>query len=268
MILKPLYLALSVLGTVLPLAQVWPFLRAHGLDLPLFVEQLLSTPVSSFFAMDVIVSSVVLWVFVFFEGRRVGVRHGWAPILASLVVGVSLGLPLFLYLREGALERRNRKNRYPIDRPIVTGGFVFLLTLLASAGGAHAQAAGCTYDSCALRLHSGHLVQGVEARRIKGPGFFSSSIPLFEQASDSVRTHYQSFRDARRTAGTLNLVALAAMTTGLLVLAHQSDDDVGLPFFYGGLALSFAGGFSLRKASNHLSQAVWWYNRDLPRSPP
>jgi len=34
------------------------------------------------------------------EGRRAGVRHLWAPIAANLVVGVSLGLPLFLYLRE------------------------------------------------------------------------------------------------------------------------------------------------------------------------
>jgi len=54
--------------------------------------------------MDVIVSSVVLWVLLFVEGRRAGVRHLWAPIAANLAVGVSLGLPLFLYLRERRLE--------------------------------------------------------------------------------------------------------------------------------------------------------------------
>ena len=102
---KQLYLALCVAGTVLPCWQFLPFLRDHGLDLPLFFQQLFATPVSGFFGMDVIVSSVVLWVFVLREGRRAGVRHLWAPIAANLVVGVSLGLPLFLYLREQRLAR-------------------------------------------------------------------------------------------------------------------------------------------------------------------
>jgi hypothetical protein len=52
--------------------------------------------------MDVIVSSLVLWALVAIEGRRARVPHLWAPIAASLAVGVSLGLPLFLYLRERA----------------------------------------------------------------------------------------------------------------------------------------------------------------------
>jgi uncharacterized protein DUF2834 len=53
----------------------------------------------------VIVSSLVLWVFVYVDGRRYRVKTPWAPILANLAVGVSLGLPLFLYLRETRLER-------------------------------------------------------------------------------------------------------------------------------------------------------------------
>ena len=99
------YLGLCVLGTLLPYSQFIPFVREHGLDLQLFMEQLFVNRVSGFFALDVIVSSLVLWVFVFQEGRRSRVRHLWAPIVANLTVGVSLGLPLFLYLREGRLER-------------------------------------------------------------------------------------------------------------------------------------------------------------------
>jgi Terpene cyclase DEP1 len=97
---RTVYLILCVIGTVLPLSQFIPFLLEHGLDLPLFFQQLFANPVSGFFGMDVIVSSIVLWVLVLVEGRRVGVKHAWAPIVASLLVGVSLGLPLFLYLRE------------------------------------------------------------------------------------------------------------------------------------------------------------------------
>jgi len=102
---KSLYLALCVAGTVLPYSQLLPFLREHGLDLRLFLEQLFANRIAAFFGMDVIVSSVVLWALVFIEGRRAGVRHLWAPVAANLAVGVSLGLPLFLYMRERRLER-------------------------------------------------------------------------------------------------------------------------------------------------------------------
>jgi uncharacterized protein DUF2834 len=102
---KHVYLGLCVAGTILPYSQFIPFVREHGLDLHLFFAQLFANQVSGFFGMDVIVSSVVLWVFVYVDGRRSGVRAPWAPILANLAVGVSLGLPLFLYLREAQLER-------------------------------------------------------------------------------------------------------------------------------------------------------------------
>lgn len=102
---KHLYLGLCVLGTVLPYQQFLPFLQEHGLDPARFLAQLFSTPVSGFFAMDVLVSSVVLWVLVFTEGRRLGLTRLWLPIVANLAVGVSLGLPLFLYQRERRLER-------------------------------------------------------------------------------------------------------------------------------------------------------------------
>jgi Terpene cyclase DEP1 len=101
---KRIYLWLGVIGTVLPYWQFLPFLRENGLDLRLFVVQMFANPVSGFFALDVLVSSLVLWVLVAVEGRRSRTKHLWAPIAANLAVGVSLGLPLFLYLRETALE--------------------------------------------------------------------------------------------------------------------------------------------------------------------
>jgi len=97
---KHVYLALSVVGTLLPVWAFVPFLRTYGLSAGAFLNQLFATPVSSFFGWDVIVSSLVLWCFVLAEGRRLGMSRLWAPIVANLLVGVSLGLPLFLYLRE------------------------------------------------------------------------------------------------------------------------------------------------------------------------
>lgn len=99
---KIFYLLLCVAGTILPLSFLLQFLREHGLNLRLFVEQLFANSISSFFGVDVIVSAICLWLFVFVEGRGARVKNLWAPIVASLLVGVSLGLPLFLYLRESA----------------------------------------------------------------------------------------------------------------------------------------------------------------------
>ena len=103
---KHWYLGLALVGTIVPYSQFIPFMREHGIDLGLFWAQLFANRVSAFFALDVLVSSVVLWVFVLCEGRRNRLKHLWAPILGSLTVGVSLGLPLFLYMRERQLESR------------------------------------------------------------------------------------------------------------------------------------------------------------------
>jgi len=102
-----LYLILAILGFVLPFWQLFPFLAEHGLNLPLLLQQLFANHVSGFFGLDVIVSSVVLWLFVFSEGRRRRMRNLWIYILCNLLVGVSLALPLFLFFRERKLSAVN-----------------------------------------------------------------------------------------------------------------------------------------------------------------
>ena len=106
--MKIFYLLAAILGAVLPLSQLVPFLETHGLDLKLFFTFLFSNSVSGFFGMDVIVSSVVLWVFVFSEGRRLGMRNLWIYIVCNLAVGVSLALPLFLLFRERTLDSKQQ----------------------------------------------------------------------------------------------------------------------------------------------------------------
>ena len=106
--MKILYLLAAILGAILPLSQLVPFLTTHGLDLKLFFTFLFSNGVSGFFGMDVIVSSFVLWIFVFSEGRRLGMRRLWVYIVCNLAVGVSLALPLFLLFRERTLDRKQQ----------------------------------------------------------------------------------------------------------------------------------------------------------------
>ena len=107
--MQTLYLLAAILGAALPLSQLIPFLKTHGLNLTLFFTLLFSNNVSGFFGMDVVVSSLVLWIFVFSEGRRLGMRHLWLYVVCNLVVGVSLALPLFLWFRERTLDLNTQR---------------------------------------------------------------------------------------------------------------------------------------------------------------
>lgn len=103
--LKQTYLLLCVLGTILPYSYFIPFLFENGLDIPLFFSQLFANQISSFFGWDVIVSAIVLILFIIVEGQRQKIERWWIPVAGTCTVGVSLGLPLFLYLREVHREK-------------------------------------------------------------------------------------------------------------------------------------------------------------------
>jgi uncharacterized protein DUF2834 len=102
---KSAYLLLGVAGLVLPYWQFLPWVAEHGWNLRLLLQQLFANRIGGFFGMDVIVSALVLVVFMGAENSRVKLgRRRWLPVLALLTVGVSLALPLYLYLRELSLE--------------------------------------------------------------------------------------------------------------------------------------------------------------------
>jgi uncharacterized protein DUF2834 len=101
---KTIYLALCFVGTALPYWQFVPWLIQHGMNLPLSSRELFANRISAFFGMDVLVSAIVLIVFMRVESTRLDIRRRRLPVLALLTVGVSFGLPLFLYLRESRLE--------------------------------------------------------------------------------------------------------------------------------------------------------------------
>ncbi|HET8925634.1 MAG TPA: DUF2834 domain-containing protein [Candidatus Acidoferrum sp.] len=101
---KNTYLLFCILGVVLPYSQFVPWVLENGLHMEFFIRQLFANRIGGFFGMDVLVSAVALIYFVRREGKKLGVRHVWLPIAGVLTVGVSLGLPLFLYLRELAME--------------------------------------------------------------------------------------------------------------------------------------------------------------------
>lgn len=103
--LRHVYLLFCVIGTVLPYWKFLPWVMEHGLNLALLCQELFATRIGAFFGLDVIVSAVVLFIFMFSEARRTALPLVWLPVVATLLVGVSLGLPLFLFLRQRQLDR-------------------------------------------------------------------------------------------------------------------------------------------------------------------
>jgi len=101
---RTIYLILCIVGIILPYSQFLPWLAANGMNFPLFFRELFANHVSAFFGMDVIVSAITLLIFVRRERSHLPGPARWLPLLAVLLVGVSLALPLFLYLRERSLD--------------------------------------------------------------------------------------------------------------------------------------------------------------------
>jgi len=103
---RQFYLIFCVLGILLPYSQFVPWLLEHGLNFGIFLRELFANRISAFFALDVIVSAIVLICFIQGEGKRLSVRLLWLPTIGTLVVGVSFGLPLFLFLRQAMVDRK------------------------------------------------------------------------------------------------------------------------------------------------------------------
>src|SRR5262249_49423530 len=99
------YLICCVVGLLLPYSQFTPWLLEHGFNVTLFFSELFANRISAFFTMDVIVSAIVLIWFIQTEGKRLRVRLLWFATIGTLVIGVSFGFPLFLFLRQVTLDR-------------------------------------------------------------------------------------------------------------------------------------------------------------------
>ena len=103
---KAVYLILAVIGLLVPYTFLFQFLRENGFDLSLLVQQLFANHISTFFAVDLVISILVFWTYMFAEVNRLQMKNSWLYFLASVVVGLSFALPLFLYFRERQLETK------------------------------------------------------------------------------------------------------------------------------------------------------------------
>ena len=105
---KNIYLILSLLGLLVPYWFFFQFFKANGFNIGLLIQQALANPVSIAFTVDLVLSIIVFWIYMFSEAIKLQMKNAWLYLLVSLTIGLSFALPLFLYFRERQLENKWR----------------------------------------------------------------------------------------------------------------------------------------------------------------
>lgn len=101
---KSVYPVFALVGTVVPWYFFQSFFAHSGVDIPLFAVSLFANGAAGGFAADVLISILVFLYWVWRDGREKQVAHRWLVVPAVCAVGLSLALPLYLYLRERAIS--------------------------------------------------------------------------------------------------------------------------------------------------------------------
>ena len=99
--MKNFYFVLAFLGLAVPylLPELFEFeISASWLD------QLFTNRVGTFIALDLLISAITAITFMVYQGRKIKMKFYWVPVACTIAVGLSFGLPLYLYLREGHLD--------------------------------------------------------------------------------------------------------------------------------------------------------------------
>lgn len=100
---KRFYLLAAVLGTLLPWLFFASFFRHHGADIPFFARSLFVNGAAGGFSVDVLLSIAIFLFWSWHDAKQRQLRYWWLVLPASCLVGLSLALPLYLYLREDAV---------------------------------------------------------------------------------------------------------------------------------------------------------------------
>jgi 2-polyprenyl-6-methoxyphenol hydroxylase-like FAD-dependent oxidoreductase len=103
--LERLLLVLTVIGFIVPNVFVGLFLAREGLDLGGYFSFWTASLPSTQLLFDLGIAAVAFFAWAAVEGRRAQVERWWVCIPASLLVGLCFGLPLFLWMRERAIDR-------------------------------------------------------------------------------------------------------------------------------------------------------------------
>lgn len=103
---KNVYLILAIIGFIAPYYFFLQLPAEDAFNLPLLLQPLSANNFMRGLAMDLTISVLAFWFFMFAEAGRLQMKNPWLYLLATLLVGLSFAIPLFLYFRERKLETR------------------------------------------------------------------------------------------------------------------------------------------------------------------
>lgn len=103
---RNIYTSIALIGAVAPLAFFIPWFATNGLDFVGFVKALFVNQASGGFTADLVISSVVFWVWIAEDSKRHDIKHVWLFVALNLGIGLSLALPLYLAVRETRRARQ------------------------------------------------------------------------------------------------------------------------------------------------------------------
>lgn len=107
-----LYFVLCIPGILVPFTFLIGFFGIPQATISLFFTSIFVNHVSSAVAGDLFMSALVFFTFLFYEGSRLNIKNLWLFVFATLFIGLSLGLPLFLYFRAKKLEQNSLTDQY------------------------------------------------------------------------------------------------------------------------------------------------------------
>ena len=100
--MKTIYLALAILGAVVPYIFFVQQMGLTGIGLGTFMAAAFANPVASGFASDLFISSFVFWIVIF---KRRSSGKGPKPrlfVALNLLIGLACAVPAYLYAHEKA----------------------------------------------------------------------------------------------------------------------------------------------------------------------
>ena len=98
-LIRLFYLIAAIAGAVWPMSKLWPWLAEHGLDPFALIAAWTETAATESLFADLAISASVFSIWVIVETRRNGIKSGLWAIPATWLIGLSCGLPLYLFLR-------------------------------------------------------------------------------------------------------------------------------------------------------------------------
>ena len=102
--LRIIYLVLAIWGAIHPMSYFIAWFQANSYDLAAMIEAWHANAATSGLVWDLTIAAVTLTIWILAE---VAVRRNWLALIAipaTFCIGVSCGLPLYLFLRSAPVK--------------------------------------------------------------------------------------------------------------------------------------------------------------------